>query len=92
MQAPAVHIDRLELDLRGIPAPVAREALAGLGPALQQALAAQPVRAGLPARIEHLEAGALPLAPGASAAALRDALAARLAHALAQRSAPAETL
>lgn len=36
-----VHIDRLELDLRGIPAETAQAAARALGPALAQALARQ---------------------------------------------------
>lgn len=82
MPTHSIHIDRLELDLRGIAAPVAREALASFGPALQQALAAQPAAATVTGRLEHLDVGALQLPAGASAAGVRDALVLRLVHTL----------
>lgn len=82
-----LHIDRLELDLRGIPAGIAREAVATLGPALQQAIAAQATAPGLPPGAA-LNAGTLTLPHGATAAALRDALAERLARSLQPPASP----
>ncbi|HUG24241.1 hypothetical protein [Piscinibacter sp.] len=59
-----VHIDRLELDLRGISAETAEAAARALGPALAQALASH--RAGI-AGTERVDAGriASPAAPDA---------------------------
>ncbi|MDH4553616.1 hypothetical protein E8F11_00240 [Pseudomonas sp. BN417] len=74
-----LHIDALELDLRGIPPETAEAAVRLLGPALAKALTGQPVQA-LPA--EHLDAGELASPAAPSAHALAAGIAQRIAGSL----------
>ena len=94
MPAPTVHIDRLNLDLRGVPAATAQSALASLGPALAQALAARPASGPAPqsTRIERVDASRIRLGAGAGPNGLRDALAQHLATTVARQLGPTPTL
>lgn len=74
-----LHIDALELDLRGIPPEIAEEAARLLGPALAQALAGQPVQA-LPA--ERLDVGELASPASPDAHVLAASIAQRIAGSL----------
>lgn len=74
-----VHIDRLELDLRGISPATAEAAAHALGPALAQALAAH--RAGI-ASAAHVDAGRLTCPASPSPHGLADGIAGRVARTL----------
>lgn len=81
-----LHIDRLELDLRGIAPATAEAAARALGPLLAQALAAHPPTA--TASVDRLDAGRLacPTAPAAQDLAAR--IAQHVARSLGPRSRP----
>jgi hypothetical protein len=94
MPAPEIHIDRLELDLRGIPPSVAQSALSSLGPALQESLAA---RMDTPpgtarAHLASVVAPVIRVPAGADAATLRRALAGQLASTIASQLPPPSNL
>jgi hypothetical protein len=74
-----LHIDRLELDLRGIDPATAQAAARALGPALAQALAS--VRLGATASAPQLDAGRLQ----SSATPPHQQLAAQMAQRIAGR-------
>lgn len=74
-----LHIDRLELDLRGIDPAVAQAAARALGPALAQALARAPLGAVAPT--PHLDAGYM----ASAAAPPHRQLAAQMAQRIVQR-------
>lgn len=74
-----LHIDRLELDLRGIPAATASEAVRLLPHALEQALARHPLLAGSRARASRIEAGRIGLQAAPDAATLAAHMAQRIA-------------
>lgn len=72
-----VHIDRIDLDLRGLSPAKANEVARALGPALARALA------GATARIEpaeRIDAGTIRASPAAEAHALTAAMATRIAR------------
>jgi hypothetical protein len=86
MSAPEIHIDCIELSLRGVCPAAARNAVASLGPALQQAIAAQ--RAGRSAEsMPGIDRVPPPLnvPAGIDAASLRNLLARHLARAISNR-------
>lgn len=82
-----ITIDSLHLDLRGVPPESARAAAASLGPAIQQAIAAQLLGrhpSGL-ARLERVTAPAVRLTsttPGAVSSTIATAVASAVAHQL----------
>ena len=81
--APSVHIERLDLDLRGIPPADAEAAVHLLRPALQQALAAR-----LPHRTSSTAAAnTIQVTAGASPADLARTIAANLASTIRRDSA-----
>jgi hypothetical protein len=71
-----LRIERLDLDLRGIDATLARAAARQLGPALERALARRRLA---PTTTTRLDAGRLDVAAGADAAALAIGVAERIA-------------
>ena len=81
MPAPEIHIDRIRLDLRGVAPETARAAVASLGPALEAALTDRRAHFSdaAPSSIARVSLPPLQLPAGASAAALRAALAQQLA-------------
>ena len=83
MFAPEIHIENIQLDLRGVPPDVAREALASLGPALERAMAARNASVG-----DLVVTAPIRLATGADASTLRDALAQRVAATISNRTNP----
>jgi hypothetical protein len=72
-----VHIDRIDLDLRGLSPAKAREAARALGPALAQALAGSAHRI---APAERLDAGTVRTSSMAEAHTLTTAIANRIAR------------
>jgi hypothetical protein len=72
-------IERLELDMRGVPPATAESAARGLGPALARALAGRELTAAPAARID---AGAVAAGPAADA----NVLAARVAQQIAAKT------
>lgn len=83
MPAPEIHLDRIQLTLRGVSPAVAQGALASLGPALEAAVAA---RLAAPSAVASPDASAnVRLAANATPAVLRDAIAANLATTIAGR-------
>lgn len=87
MSATRITIDRLELDLRGFPPGVAREAVQSLGPALERALTRHIPSASVPwtgvRRIDAVRAPDLRPGTGTSAGNLCEALAERIAASVA---------
>jgi len=69
-------IERLELDMRGVPRATAESAARGLGPALARALAGRELTATQAARID---AGAVAAGPAADAGALAARVAQQIA-------------
>lgn len=72
-----VHIDRIELDLRGLSPAMAGEAARALGPALARALASSAHRV---APAERLDAGTVRTSSTAEAHTLTTAIANRIAR------------
>ena len=70
-------IDRLELDLRGVPPATAEAAARALGPALARELAQRRVAA---APAEHIDAGRIASGAAPDAGLLATQIAQRLAH------------
>ena len=87
MPPPEIHIDRLQLELRGISPAVAQSALASFGPAVHEALTTHLSgrSPGSRTNIEQLTLPALCVPASADAATLRNALATRLATTIADR-------
>lgn len=88
MAAPEIHIESVEISVRGVSPKVAQSAMATLGPALEQALAAQSFAPDSAAN-QPVEAGASPVlrvAAGADATTLRGAVARHLAMMISQQS------
>ena len=76
-----LHIDRLDLDLRGVAPATAQAAVRLLGPALEQAWASADAARGVsvaPHEAPRLDAGRLEAAAGSSASQLAQQIAARL--------------
>jgi hypothetical protein len=94
MAVPEIHIDSIQLNLRGISPDVANEALSSLGPTLHAALTLQLAgrTAGAGTRIGQLDAPALHVPAGVNATMLREVLAGQLAATIAnQISTPSPT-
>lgn len=72
-----VHIDRIDLDLRGLSPAKAGEAARALGPALARALAGSANRI---APAEHIDAGTIGISSTAGPHALTTAIANRIAR------------
>jgi hypothetical protein len=72
-----VHIDRIDLDLRGLSPAKANEAARALGPALARALAGSSARM---ASAERIDAGTIRASPAAEAHALGAAIATCIAR------------
>lgn len=85
-----LHLERLEIDLRGIPPEVARAAAASLGPELAQALAAHLHGRGAAtdARAAQLVAPAVKVSAGADATAVRAAIVRQVATTVAGQISP----
>jgi hypothetical protein len=94
MPPATVHIDRVNLDLHGVPASTAQNALSSLGPALARALAERSVSgsATRSAQIDHVDAGRIGLGASAGPGGLRDALAQRIATSVIRQLGPTPTL
>lgn len=90
MPASVIHIDHLELDLRGVPPAVAQEALASLGPTLREALAVRLAgRTGAAdTRVPRVSLPTVRISATANAATLCQALAGQLATTIANQLPP----
>ncbi|HVZ41839.1 MAG TPA: hypothetical protein VHI13_21335 [Candidatus Kapabacteria bacterium] len=86
MRENRVHIDGLEIRVKGVSPAIVREAMEGLGDELAGHLAGRAGSGGMrSARIESLDAGSHTVAPGAPAAALRRAIVERLGDEIERR-------
>lgn len=82
---PEIHIDRIQLNLRGVSPEVARTAANALSPAMQQAIAAQLATrtANSNTQVDHIAMPALHVPAGVDANMIRDAVARQVATAIA---------
>ena len=77
-----IHIDRLEIRLRGASRHLAHEAAAGLGPELMEQLRPQTESLGSRRDLRRLDAGTVKTPAGVSAKELRQSMAERIARAV----------
>ena len=93
MPTTEVHIDSIQLELRGVSPAAAQAALASLGPALHDAVATRLAgrNATMPTHADIVTAPSLRVPTGADATSLRNTLAQHLATTIAGQLPPASS-